>query len=165
MQQPEVRYIFYETEINSRILFCSYWSRNSFGTWKHYQYWIIFICIQSKPNNRSFGSWRTVVRRLHFCRVPHFKRSLPAKYNWLDCKCSVLDCPLLETLVLEQGFNCELILTTNSQLSTESLVGIIDALADLNGQTSKRLVLGNINLNKLTAEQKAIATNKNWAIN
>ena len=100
-----------------------------------------------------------------FAECPILKEAyLPNTIGWI-ASAPFLDCPLLETLVLEQGFNCELILTANSQLSTESLVGIIDALADLNGQTSKRLVLGNINLNKLTAEQKAIATNKNWAIN
>lgn len=40
----------------------------------------------------------------------------------------------------------------------------INALKDLTGETSKTLSLGTTNLDKLTDEQKAIATAKNWIL-
>jgi len=47
-------------------------------------------------------------------------------------------------------------------LTVESILNIFDALAD--GVTNKTLQLGSENLNKLTAEEKAIATNKGWTL-
>ena len=49
-------------------------------------------------------------------------------------------------------------------LSTEALVQVLNDLADLTGQTSQDLTMGFDNLDRLTAEQRAIATNKNWTL-
>ena len=46
-------------------------------------------------------------------------------------------------------------------LTVESLMNVINNLATVSGQTLK---FGNGNLSKLTAEQKAIATNKGWTL-
>ena len=46
-------------------------------------------------------------------------------------------------------------------LTVESLMNVINNLATVSGQTLK---FGNVNLSKLTAEQKAIATNKGWTL-
>lgn len=53
----------------------------------------------------------------------------------------------------------------SSQLDVDSLMSAINALKDLTGETSQTLTLGVTNLNKLTDEQKAIATAKNWILN
>lgn len=42
------------------------------------------------------------------------------------------------------------------------MVNMFNALSDHTGLSSNTLVLGPTNLAKLTEEQKAIATNKNW---
>lgn len=49
-------------------------------------------------------------------------------------------------------------------INIESLIQILNNLADRTGQTRYILTLGPANLNKLTAEQKAIATSKNWTL-
>ena len=46
-------------------------------------------------------------------------------------------------------------------LTVESLMNVINNLATVSGKTLK---FGSTNLNKLTAEQIAIATNKGWTL-
>ena len=51
--------------------------------------------------------------------------------------------------------------------TVESLMNVINNLYDLtaNGLSGQTLKFGTTNLNKLTAEQIAIATNKGWTLN
>ena len=49
-------------------------------------------------------------------------------------------------------------------INIESLIQILNNLADRTGQTGYILALGPANLEKLTSEQKAIATSKNWTL-
>lgn len=49
-------------------------------------------------------------------------------------------------------------------INIESLIQILNNLADRTGQTRYILALGPANLEKLTSEQKAIATSKNWTL-
>ena len=52
-------------------------------------------------------------------------------------------------------------------LTVQSLMNVINNLYDFvgNGEsTTRTLTLGTTNLNKLTAEQKAVATNKGWVL-
>lgn len=49
-------------------------------------------------------------------------------------------------------------------INPETLIQILNNLADRTGQTRYVLTLGAANLEKLTAEQKAIATQKNWTL-
>lgn len=66
---------------------------------------------------------------------------------------------------VEEGFSCGLdsnVPFTNANLSAEVMVNVFNNLADLTGQGAKTLVFGTTNLNKLTLEQIAIATDKNW---
>lgn len=51
-----------------------------------------------------------------------------------------------------------------NQLSHDSLINVLNALVDLTGTDSKTLTLGTTNLNKLSEDEKAIATNKNWTL-
>lgn len=54
--------------------------------------------------------------------------------------------------------------STSAFLNHSSLLRILNALVDLTGQTTQKLTLGSINLAKLTEEEKAIATEKNWTL-
>jgi len=72
-------------------------------------------------------------------------------------------CASLTELVLPQGFNCDGLNVSSSTLFTaETIVACLEALADRTGETAYTLTIGTTNINKLTAEQRAIATNKNW---
>ena len=74
-------------------------------------------------------------------------------------------CSSLENVTIENGFNCnKLDLSSSTRYSVETMVSWFNALADRTGQASFTLTIGATNLNKLTAEQKAIATNKNWTL-
>ena len=74
-------------------------------------------------------------------------------------------CRSLENVTIENGFNCNnLDLSPSTRYSVETVVSWFEALADRTGQASFTLKIGSTNLNKLTAEQKAIATNKNWTL-
>lgn len=76
---------------------------------------------------------------------------------------SFYQCSGLEFITLEENFNANYINFSSSTLySVETIVSWLEALADRTGQTAYTLTIGTTNINKLTAEQKAIATNKNW---
>jgi surface protein len=71
--------------------------------------------------------------------------------------------------VLSNGIKClsniKTHLTLNSTiLDRASLRAVINGLADLTGQTAQTLTLGATLITKLTEEDIAIATNKNWTI-
>jgi len=55
-------------------------------------------------------------------------------------------------------------LSYSKDLTHDSLMNAINGLYDLTGQTSQKLTLGSTNLAKLTAAEKAVATNKNWTL-
>ena len=55
-------------------------------------------------------------------------------------------------------------LNVSNNLTVDSMVAMFNSLKDLTGDTAKTLTLGSTNLAKLTDEQKAIATNKNWTL-
>lgn len=74
------------------------------------------------------------------------------------------DCPNLTNLGGFKNLAVRLVLNSCPLLTVESLMNVINNLKDLTGGTTQRLVLGSTNLAKLTDEQKAIATNKNWVL-
>ena len=51
-----------------------------------------------------------------------------------------------------------------TKMEREALLEVLGNLKDLTGSTSKTLTLGSTLLNKLTEEDKLIATNKNWTL-
>lgn len=53
---------------------------------------------------------------------------------------------------------------SSSYLNHKTLIMLLNALVDLTGQTSKNFYIGSTNLAKLTDEEKAIATEKNWTL-
>jgi hypothetical protein len=56
------------------------------------------------------------------------------------------------------------IILSSTILDRASLRALINGLADLTGSTSQKLTLGSTLKAKLTAEDIAIATSKNWTI-
>ena len=60
--------------------------------------------------------------------------------------------------------NDTLNLSTTNKLTVESLLSVLNALKDNTGGTTYNIKLGSTNLAKLTDEQKAIATNKNYTL-
>ena len=73
-------------------------------------------------------------------------------------------CTALEDVQLGQDWNMSLRLNVSNNLTVDSMVAMFNSLKDLTGETAKTLTLGSTNLAKLTDEQKAIATNKNWTL-
>ena len=74
-------------------------------------------------------------------------------------------CANLEKIKLGTDFNCNnMVLSMSAKYSVDTLVDILNSLKDRTGETAYTLTLGIANLAKLTDEQKAIATNKNWIL-
>ena len=74
-------------------------------------------------------------------------------------------CSALENVVLESGFNANgLDVSASSLFSVDTLVSMLNALADRTSLEAYTLVLGGANLAKLSNEQIAIATQKNWTL-
>ena len=71
---------------------------------------------------------------------------------------------LAELYIVSGTIGTSLYLGVCSKLTTESVQSIINALADLTGGTSKTLTLHATVKNKLTDEQKAQITSKNWTL-
>lgn len=73
-------------------------------------------------------------------------------------------CNNLESITVGEGWSMSMRLDVSTNLTVDCMVGIFNNLKDLTGETAKTLTLGSTNLAKLTDEQKAIATNKNWTL-
>ena len=75
------------------------------------------------------------------------------------------NCYSLVDVYMENGFNCNyLSLSSSTHYSHDTILSWFNALADRTGQTTYTLLIGTGNLNKMAAEEIAIATNKNWNI-
>lgn len=74
------------------------------------------------------------------------------------------NCKSLKYIRFVGIISLSLSLSYNTLLDKNSIMSAINALKDLTGETSQTLTLGATNLNKLTDEQKAIATAKNWIL-
>ena len=71
-------------------------------------------------------------------------------------------CSALENVTLANNWQSRINLSVSSLYSADTIVSWFNALADRTGDTAYALTIGSTNLNKLTAEQIAIATDKNW---
>lgn len=90
--------------------------------------------------------------------------SLPNTLKTVSASCFTPNSNLTEFNV-ENNFNCDLgpqVVFTSANLSAEGMVAVFNNLKDRTNETAYTLTFGSTNLAKLTAEQKAIATNKNW---
>ena len=73
-------------------------------------------------------------------------------------------CTNLEFVTLEQGFNASINLSNSTKYSRDTILGWFGALYDRTGLATNTLTIGSTNLAKMTAEDIAIATAKNWTI-
>ena len=74
-------------------------------------------------------------------------------------------CSSLKEVTLGNNFNCNnLNLSVSSNYTRETILQWLNALADRTGQTAYKLTIGATNLAKLTEEDIAIATAKNWTL-
>ena len=74
-------------------------------------------------------------------------------------------CSSLENVTLGDDFNVNNLNLSSSNLYTrETILQWLNALADRTGQTAYKLTIGATNLKKLTEEDIAIATAKNWTL-
>ena len=75
------------------------------------------------------------------------------------------NCSNLTNVTIENGFNVNgLDLSVSTKYTADTIVSWLNALADRTGQEQYTLTIGATNKAKLTDEQLAIATNKNWNI-
>lgn len=73
-------------------------------------------------------------------------------------------CTALEDVQLGTDWNMDLSVSVSENITLDSMVAMFNNLKDLTGDTAKTLTLGEVNLAKLTDEQKAVALNKNWIL-
>lgn len=103
---------------------------------------------------------------MHSLTTLHIPNTLTSgRLDWL-----VNSCTNLEFVTIEDGFDYTisntngLNLSVSTKYSVETIVEWLNALADRNDKTTGCLNIGATNLKKLTAEQIAIATVKNWTL-
>ena len=74
-------------------------------------------------------------------------------------------CAGLTSVTIGNGFNADnLDVSSSTRYSVDTLVNMLNALADRTGLSAYTLKLGSRNLGKLSNEQIAIATEKNWTL-
>lgn len=101
-----------------------------------------------------------------FAENAQLKRiELPNSLTTMTQGSAFYGCKALEEVILEDGFNASSVNFSYSTLySVETLVAMLEAIADLTGQTAKTLTIGSTNLAKLTLDQQDIAYSKNWTL-
>ena len=77
---------------------------------------------------------------------------------------AIYECPNVEEIELQTGFNVSANFSNCTKLTAASMVAMFNALANRSSTTANTLTLGSTNLSKLNDSQKAIATNKNWTL-
>lgn len=94
--------------------------------------------------------------------------NIPKSLNTVYPMLHILNCPNLEFVTVEEGFNCNgLNLGCSVKYSKETIVSWLKALKDRSGITNVptyKFTIGSANLAKLTAEDIKIATDKNWTL-
>jgi surface protein len=97
-----------------------------------------------------------------FCRslttIPAFDTSKVTDMGSMFYNCSNIE----QIHLLNIGTNLDISACT--KMTREALLEVIGNLKDLTGSTSKKLTLGSTNLAKLTEDDIALATNKNWTL-
>ena len=74
-------------------------------------------------------------------------------------------CTSLTDVTIENGFNADdLDLSASTKYTHDTILSWLNALYDRSSLSAYTLTIGTDNLNKLTDEEKAIATNKNWTL-
>ncbi len=90
--------------------------------------------------------------------------SLPASVTSYNTSNSFGGCSAVTNIILGKNWNFAANFSFTNVLTHDSMVAMFENLADLTGQTAKTFTLGETNLARLSAEEKAIATAKNWTL-
>lgn len=72
-------------------------------------------------------------------------------------------CTGLETVTLEDNFNCSISFDSSSLITNAA--EMLTKLKDLTGETAKTITFAKAVYDSLTADEIAVATNKNWNVN
>lgn len=89
---------------------------------------------------------------------------IPTGINDIEAN-AFLMCTGLENVVFENGFdNDNLNFSNSTKLTREAILNMINSLLNRSNKDTHTLKLGSTNLAKLTDEDKAIATAKNWRL-
>ena len=98
-------------------------------------------------------------------RMKHI--SLPNTLTSINCTVASTNntfaaCTGLETVTLEDNFNCNISLDSCSVLTNAA--EMLTKLKDLTGETAKTITFAKTVYDSLTADEIAVATNKNWNV-
>ena len=119
--------------------------------------------LKLKKMTNIFGSSITDARNM-FNNCRRLESIEKLNFSNVDYTSHIFDnCTALTTLGGFTGLKTNLDLSPCTALTKESLMNVINEAADVTA-TPRTLTLGETNLNKLTAEEKAIATNKGWTL-
>ena len=146
---------------NSDLLTICFARNSKLETLGSYAFWEIGVCEIYLPDHLKTFSGNTYVikncKELYYLWIPNtITTTIPAN--------AIYGCDALEEIELQDGFNVSANFSNCTNLSTDSLIAMLNALKDLTGQTAKSLTIGATNLAKLTNAQKGIATDKNWTL-
>ena len=90
--------------------------------------------------------------------------TIPNSVTWIGHE-TFTACSSLTDVTIEKGFNANNLDLSSSTLYThDTILSWLNALYDRTGLDAYKLVIGSTNLQELTDEEKAIATNKNWTL-
>lgn len=122
---------------------------------KEWQYCAVYDENKKFIRNLTNGLNSALTSNVKYIRFSGLRQNMQNLYVYSSNNITDCDVPaaINEPLVLGE-FN----------INIESLIQILNNLADRTGQTRYILTLGPANLEKLTSEQKAIATSKNWTL-
>ena len=127
-----------------------------------YSFWnitgLVTLCLPDRLE--SFTGGTAVVKSCPALEEIRFPSTITTSIP----KTAIQDCPSVKTIWLQSGFNAAANFSNCDQLTETSMVAMFNALKDLTGQSSKTLTLGATNLARLTADEIAIATAKNWVV-
>jgi hypothetical protein len=90
--------------------------------------------------------------------------TLPASITYMNNSNSFANCTAVTDIRLGADWNYAAVFSFTKQLTHDSMVAMIASLKDLTGTTGKTLTLGAANLARLSAEEIAVATAKNWTL-
>lgn len=81
-----------------------------------------------------------------------------------DSKRTFANNPKLKNVTFVNNMRCDFDISASTLLTEESLLSILNGLANLTDSSTKTAKLGQANLDKLTDDEKKIATDKNWTL-
>lgn len=116
--------------------------------------------------NANFGT-ATLTGLFDYCSKLHTVKGLHLSESTTFSTSTFGRCSALENLTIYGTIGQNgLYLAYSNKLTHDSLMSVINALADKTGDTSKNwtVTLGTTNLAKLTDAEKAIATQKGWTL-